>query len=118
MCTPDLGKDEYVRMEMPTNWPDHLEATVQCINNHILLNLKYSTNELLLGLVINTKPTPSMEASAPPTTEDVEMQMAYIDQHRFDGYAQIIEHAERRKATFNKQVLAQPPRKSSSKRAT
>ena len=51
-----------------------------------------------------------MEISASPTTEDVETQMAYVDQHRFDGYAQIVEHAEHRKAMFDKQVLAQPPR--------
>ena len=28
MCAPDLGEDKYVRMEMPTKWPDHLEAAV------------------------------------------------------------------------------------------
>ena len=110
MCAPDLGEDEYAKTEVPANWPDHLEATVRCINNRILPNLKYSPNELLLGLVINTKPTPSTEALVLPTAEEVETQMAYVDQHRFDGYSQIVEHAERRKATFDKRVLAHPPR--------
>ena len=36
--------------------------------------------------------------------------MAYVDQHRFDGYSQIVEHAQRRKATFDRQVLTNPPR--------
>jgi hypothetical protein len=110
MCAPDLGEDEYVGIEMPANWPDHLEAAVRCINDRILPNLKYSPNELLLGLVINTKRTPPTEISAAPTPGEVETQMAYVDQHRFDGYSQIIEHAERRKATFDRQVLAHSPR--------
>ena len=79
-----------------------------CINNRILPNLKYSPNELLLGLVINTKTTPPAEISAPPTTEEADTQMAYVDQHRFDGYSQIVEHALHRKAAFDKQVLAHP----------
>jgi hypothetical protein len=110
MCAPDLGEDNYTGMEVPANWPDHLEAAVRCINNHVLPNLKYSPNELLLGLIVNTKPTPLTTTSAPPTTEEIEMQMAYVDQHRFDGYSQIVEHAQRRKATFDNQILAHPPR--------
>jgi hypothetical protein len=110
MCAPDLGEDEYTGMEVPANWPDHLETAVRCINNRILPNLRYSPNELLLGLVINTKPTLPAEVLALPTEGEIETQMAYVDQHRFDGYSQIVEHAERRKAKFDKQVLSHPPR--------
>jgi hypothetical protein len=110
MCAPDLGEDEYASMELPANWPDHLEAAVRYINSRILPYLKYSPNELLLGLVINTKTTPPAEISAPPTAVEVETQMAYVDQHRFDGYSQIVEHAQRRKAAFDRRVLAHPPR--------
>jgi hypothetical protein len=111
MCAPDLGEDKHTdTREVPANWPDHLEAAVRCINNRILPNLKYSPNELLLGLVINTKSTPPIEISALPTSEEIETQMAYVDQHRFDGYSQIVNHAQRRKAAFDKRVLAHPPR--------
>jgi hypothetical protein len=110
MCAPNLGEDEYDAMDLPYNWPDHLEAAVRYINNRILPNLKYSPNELMLGLVINTKPTPTEQASAAPTADEVETQMAYVDQLRFDGYAQIVDHAERRKATFDNQVLRRSPR--------
>ena len=96
-------------METPANWPDHLEAAIRSINNRILPNLKYSPNELLLGLVINTRPTATAEVSAAPTTEEVETQMAYVDQHRFDGYAQIVKHAERRKSAFDRRLMAHPP---------
>ena len=101
MCAPDLGEDIYMNMEVPANWPDHLEAAVQCINDRILPNLKYSPNELLLGLVINTNTTPPDEISAPPTLEEVEIQMAYVNQHQFDGYSQIVEHTHRHKAAFD-----------------
>jgi len=36
--------------------------------------------------------------------------MAYVDNQRFDGYAQIVEHAHQRKAAFDKEVLSHPPR--------
>ena len=110
MCAPDLGEDEYVAMDVPYNWPDHLEAAVRCINNRILPNLKYSPNELLLGLVINTNPTPTDHVVTPPSAEEVETQMAYVNQQRFDGYAHIVDHAQSRKATFDKRVTDHSPR--------
>lgn len=110
MCAPDLGEDEYVDMAVPSNWPDHLEEAVRCINNRILPNLKYSPNELLLGIVVNTRPTPLDKTLADPTAQEVELQMAYVHNQRFDGYAQIVDHAERRKSAFDKEVLAHPPR--------
>ena len=110
MCAPDLGEDEQRTTDVPYNWPDHLEAAVRYINNRILPNLKYSPNELLLGLVINTNPTPPDLAAVAPTAEDVETQMAYVNQQRFDGYAHIVDHAHLRKATFDKQVLSRAPR--------
>jgi hypothetical protein len=110
MCAPDLGEDAYTQMDIPVNWPDHLEAAVRCINDRILPNLKYSPNELLLGLVVNTKPTLPDDLQTTPSTEEVNMQMAYVDQQRFDGYAQIVDHAQNRKAAFDKQVLNQAPR--------
>jgi hypothetical protein len=73
-------------------------------------NLKYSPNELLLGMVVNTKPTVPEDIVSEPTAEEVDIQMAYIDHQRFDGYAQTVDHAHRRKAAFDKQVLDRPPR--------
>ena len=98
-------------MGMPVNWPGHLEAAIQCINNCILSNLKYSPNELLLGLVVNTNTTPITEMSASPTLEEVETQMAFVDQHQFNSYSQIVivNHAQHCKMAFDKQVLAHPP---------
>ena len=110
MCAPDLGEDEYAGMDVPSNWPDHLEAAVRCINDRILPNLKYSPNELLLGLIINTKPTPVNEIQTTPTVEEVDVQMAYINQQRFDGYSHIVDHAHRRKEAFDRQVLDHSPR--------
>lgn len=110
MCAPDLGEDAYEEMNVPSNWPDHLEDAVRCLNNRILPNLKYSPNELLLGLVVNTKPTLTENVLDAPTAEEVETQMAYVNQQRFDGYAQIANNALCRKAIFDTQVLAHSPR--------
>jgi hypothetical protein len=110
MCAPDLGEDEITASDIPHNWPDHLETAVRCINNRILPNLKYSPNELLLGMIVNTKPTAPEHVTAEPTAEEVETQMAYVDHQRFDGYAQIVDHAHRRKTAFDKQVKDRSPR--------
>ena len=110
MCAPDLGENKYEIMSIPNNWPDHLEAAVRCINNHILPNLKYSPHELLLSIVVNTKPTTPSDTLTGPTPEEVEMQMAYVDNQRFVRYAQIINHAQKHKAAFDKEVLSRPPR--------
>jgi hypothetical protein len=109
MCAPDLGEDKYSTMDLPANWPDHLEAAIYYINNRILPNLKYSPNELLLSLVINTARTPPLEITAEPTPEEANIHMAFTDQQRFDGYAQIVDHADRHKGAFDKRVLNHPP---------
>ena len=110
MCAPDLGEDEYAEKDIPSNWPDHLEATIRCINNRILPNLKYSPNELLLGMIVNTKPAALDSTTSAPMPEEIDIQMAYIDHQQFDRYAQIIDHAHRQKAAFDKQVLERLPR--------
>jgi hypothetical protein len=113
MCAPDLGEDEYEAMgwdDLPKNWPDHLDAAVEALNNRILPNLRYSPNELLLGLVINTSRTPVDEAATEPTEESIALQMAYIDQQRLDGYSQMVDHAHKRKAEFDAKVHSRAPR--------
>jgi hypothetical protein len=110
LCAPDLGEDESAESDVPNNWPDHLEAAVRCINNRILPNLKYSPNELLLGLIVNRTPTAPEDIGSEPSAEEVNTQMAYVDHQRFDGYAQIVDHAHRRKAAFDKQVQDRAPR--------
>jgi hypothetical protein len=65
------------------------EVSLHVFSNLAVLQVSiggaYSPNELLLSLV-NTKPTPSAEISGPPTADEVETQMAYVDQQSFDGY--------------------------------
>jgi len=110
MCAPDLGEGKYDKMDIPANWPNHLDAAIQFLNNRILPDLRFSPNELLLGLVINTCPTPIKDASArPPSSEEADVQMAYVAQHRLDGYAEIIDHANCRKAAFDKTLLSTAP---------
>jgi hypothetical protein len=112
-CAPDLGEDSWNEMptvDIPRNWPDHLEEAVTALNNRILPHLGFSPNELLLGLVINTRPTPIAEASLMLGQDDVGLQMAYVDQQRIDGYAAIVDHAVKRKAAFDKDVLHRAPR--------
>ena len=59
LCSPDLGEDEYNAMDVPASWSDHLKEAIEFLNNCILPNLKFSPNELLLGIIINTKRTPA-----------------------------------------------------------
>ncbi|TFK21583.1 hypothetical protein FA15DRAFT_550403, partial [Coprinopsis marcescibilis] len=41
---------------------------------------------------------------------DIGIQMAYVAQHRFEGFAQAVDHAHRRKTTFDRKVLSKSPR--------
>ena len=112
LCAPDLGDDECsnVRAEdILKNWPDHLDEAIRIINTRLLPALKFSPKELLLGLVINTPPTGLLDASEPVTPEDAATQMAYVAQQRLDGYAEMVAHAVKRKAVFDKRVLAHTP---------
>lgn len=114
LCAPDLGEDELegVTWEMlPKNWPDYLEEAIEILNNRILPSLQYSPNELLLGLVVNTQETPvQISATEAVTEDDVARQMAYVGQQRFDGYSQIVAHADRRKTIFDQSVMGRSPR--------
>jgi hypothetical protein len=110
LCSPDLGEDEYDAMNIPASWPDHLEEAVEFLNNCILPNLKFSPNELLLGIVINTKHTPEDQTEEEVSTDEVEVQMAYVEQQRLDGYAHISSHAHKRKLAFDRKVLSRAPR--------
>ena len=112
LCAPELGDDNNGNTKaenVPRNWPDHLEEAIQIVNSRLLPALKFSPKELLLGLVVNTPVAEPAEASEPVTTNDVSTQMAYIAQQRLDGYAEMVAHALKRKAVFDKRVLAHKP---------
>ena len=53
LCAPDLDKDGFNAMAVPDKWPIHK------LYRRILPLLKFSPNELLLGLVVNTLSTPT-----------------------------------------------------------
>jgi len=110
LCAPDLGEDEHDAMDVPENWPTHLDEAIRFLNRRILPLLKFSPNELLLGLVVNTPSTPVDVADGPVTSEEVSLQSAYVNQQQLDGYSQIVENAHRRKEAFDKKVVARAPR--------
>ena len=112
LCAPELGDDEDNNTKaesVPKNWPDHIDDAIRTINSRLLPALKFSPKELLLGLVVNTPATEPVTASEPITADDVSTQMAYVAQQRLDGYAEAVAHALKRKAVFDKRVLAHKP---------
>ena len=110
LCSPNLGEDDYNAMNwknIPAAWPKHFDEAIRIMNWRLLPSLKFAPKELLLGLVVNTKPTNINQSVLPVTEQDVSTQMAYVAQQRLDGYAEAVAHAIRRKSTFDKRVLAQ-----------
>ena len=97
-------------MDIPASWPDHLEEAVEFLNNCILPSLKFSPNELLLGIVINTKRTPAEQTEEEVSADEVEVQMAYVEQQRLDGYTHISSHAHKRKLAFDRKLLSRAPK--------
>ena len=108
LCAPDLGEDTAMDNDwekLPKTWPDHLDEAVRALNNRFLPALKYTPKELLLGLVVDTKPTLLMDSTTQVSTTDVAVHMAYVAQQRLDGYDEVVRHAIKRKAMFNRRVL-------------
>jgi hypothetical protein len=113
LCAPGLGEDDYAAMQIkdiPNTWPDHLNAAVKSLSDRILPALKYSPNELLLGLPITSHCTDKPEDITPPTAEEVAIHFAFVEQQRLDGYSAIVDHAAKRKNVFDAKLLQRAPR--------
>jgi hypothetical protein len=113
LCAPNLGEDDYEAISwdtLPNSWPKHLDEAVIALNYRILPALKFSPKELLLGQVINTPRTDLTNSTSAIRHSDINAHMAYVGQQRLDGYDAIVRHAIKRKAAFDKRVLARSPR--------
>ena len=82
LCALGLGEDDYdcIAIEdLPSNWPKYLNAAIKHLNNHILPSLKYLPNKPLLGLVINSGHTTTLESIGPPTRHDVTVHLTLVE---------------------------------------
>lgn len=110
LCAPDLGEDEWAKItkfeDLPLSWPDHFDTAIEQLNSRILPAYKFSPNELCLGIVVNTSETP-VEVSGEELAElSITIQNQYTAQQNLDAYSHIVDHANKRKAKFDKAVLA------------
>jgi transposase InsO family protein len=113
LCAPGLGEDDYESMakkDIPSSWPEHLDTAVKNLSDRILPSLKFSPNELLLGLPLNAGHTSSPEDIELPTEEEIAVHMALAEQRWLDGYAATVDHAAKRKSAFDKKLLQRAPR--------
>ena len=113
LCTPGLGEDDYENMalkDLPSNWPEYLDIAIKHLNDQILPSLKYSPNELLLGLVVNSRRTDSPEGIRPPTDQEVALHLMLVEQQHLDGYAATVDHAIKHKNIFNAKLHQRAPR--------
>ena len=83
----------------------HFDNAIQILNWRILPALKFSPKELLLNLIVNTKPTPLEASSSVPTSNDFDTHTAYANQQQLDGYSEAIRHAMDRKRRFDRRVI-------------
>jgi len=105
LCASDVGEDGWQSItweSLPKAWPDHFERAIQILNWRILLVLKFSPKELLLGLVVNRTGTPLEVSSSFLPPKDIDVHMAYVAQQRLDGYEEAVWHAIQRKAAFDR----------------
>lgn len=112
LCAPAIGEDQSQETtwdNLPKSWPDHLDDAVHALNYRLLPALKFSPKELLLGLVINTPAMTIEDSTLALRTSDVLAQITYVEQQRMDGYDEIVHHAIKRKARFDKKLLQRAP---------
>jgi len=109
MCAPNLGEDDYALMtgftHLPNNWPDHLDEGARQLNKRILHSFKFSPIELTFGLVVNTNQSNPDVAATELSAKEADGHRAYAEQQNLDSYAQMVLHANKRKATFDRHVL-------------
>ena len=95
LCVCNLGEDEYEEMQakyLPRNWPDHLDMTVKNLSDHILLALKFSSNELLLNIPTTISPIADPENIAPCTDAEILLHLSNTEQQHLNGYNSIVDH--------------------------
>ena len=88
------------------NWPAHFDTAIEQLNYHILPALKFSPDELCLGIVVNTSATPAELSGVELMEASVGIQNSYVNQQHLDTYSHIVEHANKRRAAFDKRVQA------------
>ena len=110
LCAPDLGEDRWNSItsfdDLLGNWPLHFDAAVEQLNHRILPTLKFSPDELCLGIVVNTTETPLEISSSELTESAIWIQNQYTEQQNLDAYSHMVEHANKRKTAFDKKVNA------------
>ena len=112
LCAPDLNEEETKKMstdDIPRGWPDHFDEAIRILNWCLLPALKFSPKELMLGLVINMKPSDPNSSNLPISESDAALQMAYVAQQHLDGYSEAVAHTLKRKTAFDKRVLSRNP---------
>jgi hypothetical protein len=101
LCTPNMGEDREQQEtswdKLPVTWLDHLDDVVHALNHRLLLALKFSPKELLLGLMANTPRTSVKDSASTLRQSDVLTQMAYVEQQHLDSYEETVHHALKRK---------------------
>jgi len=110
LCAPNLGEDEWAKItkfeDLPAVWPDHFDTAIEHLNHRILPAYKFSPDELCLGTVVNTSETPITVSSEELAEASIAIQNEYVAQQNLDAYSHILDHANKRKAAFDKKVLA------------
>jgi hypothetical protein len=96
--------------DIPKNWPDHLDAAVKQLSDCILPSTKFSPNELLFGMIVNSRDEPNPENITEPTEHDIAIHLAYVEQQRLDGFSATVDHAAKQKKAFDRKVLKRAPK--------
>ena len=108
LCTLYIGEDGWKTMKgdnLPRTWPDHFDKAICTLNWRILPAIKFRPKEILLGLIVNTKPTPIEESASLVTPVEIDTHMAYVAQQWLDNYNEAIQHATNCKAAFDRRVV-------------
>lgn len=90
-----------------TTWPKHFNEAVRLLNWQMLPSLHFRPKELLLGLVVNMLRMTLVDSTSILKADDDDLHMTYAVQQQLDGYAAAVHHALKRKATFDRCVLAE-----------
>lgn len=107
LCTATVGEspeEDGDATTTPAAWPKFLAQATAQLNDRVLASLHYTPRELLTGQPRGEQHIQLSHPICDPTSTEVEINMALTYALRQHAYAHALDHANRRKQVFDKQV--------------
>ncbi|QRW10689.1 Retrovirus-related Pol polyprotein from transposon opus [Ceratobasidium sp. AG-Ba] len=107
LCAPTVGEDPTDIEDpntTPSAWPKHLATAVAQLNDRVTPSLGYTPRELMTGQLSAERKAKLSQAVVNRAVSDADVNLGLTYALQQDAFANALEHAKRRKKTFDRGV--------------